>query len=124
MFKVERVSSRRLDVTLNGKIDAEQMKGALDELLGQSEDIRNGSLLYDVVDFHFPSLAAIAIELSRLPELFGLLNRFDRAAVLTDENWIKKASEIKGWLLYPGLEIKAFTHARKAEAEAWLAEGH
>ncbi|MBN2705349.1 MAG: STAS/SEC14 domain-containing protein [Deltaproteobacteria bacterium] len=124
MFKVERVNNRRLDVKISGKIDAEQMKVALEELLGQSEDIRNGTMLYEVVDFHFPSLAAITIELSRLPELFGLRNRFDRAAVLTDENWIKKASEIKGWLLYPGLEIKAFTHAQKAEAEAWLATGH
>ena len=59
------------------------------------------------------------IELSRLPAMFGLMKKFDRAAVLTDKTWLKKVSEFEG-ALYPGLEIKAFNRDQKAEAEAWL----
>ena len=76
-------------------------------------------MLYDVVDFHIPSLDAIAIEFSRLPSMFGFLKKFDRAAVLTDKTWLKKASEFEG-ALFPSLEIRAFGRNQKAEAEAWL----
>jgi len=65
------------------------------------------------------TLGAIGIEFSRLPSMFGLMKKFDRAAVLTDKTWLKKVSELEG-VLYPGLEIKAFNIDQKAEAEAWL----
>ena len=76
-------------------------------------------MLYDVIDFHLPSLGAIAIEFSRLPSMFGLMKKFDRAAVLTDKTWLKKISEFEGHL-FPGLEIKAFDRDQREEAEAWL----
>ena len=119
MFKVIQNGMYRLDIELSGKLDAEEMKVALDELVSKSENIENGKMLYEVVDFHLPSLGAIAIEFSRLPSMFGLMKKFDRAAVLTDKNWLKKVSEFEGFL-DPGLEIKAFNRDQKAEAEAWL----
>ena len=109
----------RLDIELSGKLDTDEMKIALDELVSKSQNIENGKMLYDVIDFHFPSLGAIAIEFSRLPSMFGLIKKFDRAAVLTDKTWLKKVSEFEG-ALFPGLEIKAFNRDQKAEAEAWL----
>ena len=120
MFKVTQNGENRLDIELSGKLDAEEMKVALDELASKSENIQNGRMLYEVVDFHLPSLAAIGIEFSRLPSLLGLLKKFDRAAVLTDKAWLKKVSELEG-MLYPGLEIKGFGRDQRAEAEAWLA---
>ena len=51
--------------------------------------------------------------------MFGLMEKFDRAAVLTDKTWLKKVSEFEGYL-FPGLEIKAFRRDQKEEAEAWL----
>jgi len=119
MFKVIPNGINRLDIEMSGKLDAEDMKIALDELVSKSKNIENGKILYEVVDFHLPSLGAIGVELSRLPAMFGLMKKFDRAAVLTDKTWLKKASEFEG-ALYPGLEIKAFNMNQKAEAEAWL----
>ena len=69
--------------------------------------------------FNLPSLGAIAIEFSRLPAMLGLMKKFDRAAVLTDNTWLKTVSELEG-IFFPGLEIKAFDREQKAEAEAWL----
>lgn len=109
----------RLDIELNGKLDAEEMKIALDELVSKSKDIENGKMLYDIIDFHLPSLGAIGIELSRLPSMFALMKKFNRAAVLTDKVWLQKISELEG-VLYPGLEIKAFNRDQKEEAETWL----
>ena len=90
-----------------------------DELVSKSKDIENGKMLYEIIDFHLPSLGAIGIEFSRLPAMFGLMKKFDRAAVLTDKTWLKKVSEFDG-VLYPGLEIKTFNRDQKVEAEAWL----
>lgn len=119
MFKVTRKGVNRLDIEMSGKLNAEEMKIALDELVDKSKDIQNGKMLYDVIDFHLPSLGAIAIEFSRMPSMLGLMRRFERAAVLTDKTWLKKVSELEG-VLYPGLEIKAFSRDQKEEAEAWL----
>jgi hypothetical protein len=119
MFKVIRKGTNRLDIELSGTLNAEEMKIALDELVDKSKDIKNGKMLYEVIDFHLPSLGAIAIEFSRLPSMLGLLKKFDRAAVLADKTWLKKVSELEG-VLYPSLEIKAFNRNQKEEAEAWL----
>ena len=119
MFKVKQNGLNRLDIELTGKLTAEEMKIALDELVSKSKNIENGKMLYDIIDFHIPSLEAIAIEFSRLPSMFGLFKKFDRAAVLTDKIWLKKISEFEG-ALFPGLQIKAFDRDQKVEAEAWL----
>lgn len=120
MFKVNKIGKDRLDIIMSGKLNSEEMKDALDELVGKSKDIRDGKLLYDVVDFHLPSLGAIVIEFSRLPAMFGWIRKFKRAAVMVDKEWIKKISEIEGALI-PGIEIKGFDRDQNDEAETWLA---
>jgi len=119
MLKVILHSANRLDIELSGKLNADDMKIALDELESKSKDIKNGQMLYEIIDFHIPTAAAIGVEFSRLPAMLGLIKKFNRAAVLTDKTWLKKVSEVEG-MLYPGLEIKAFNRDQKAEAEAWL----
>ena len=121
MFKVTKIGENRLDLELSGKLNSEEMQTALDELEIQSQDIKDGVMLYDVVEFNLPSLGAIAIELSRLPSMFGLIKKFRKAAVLTDKNWIQKASEFEGMVI-PGLEIKAFNRDQREDAELWLSE--
>ena len=119
MFKVTPVGASRLDIELSGKLDSEEMKQALDDLVVKSAGIEHGKMLYDIIDFHLPSLGAMMIEFSRLPAMFSLMNRFDRAAVLADKSWIRAISELEG-ALYPNLEIKAFPRDARADAEAWL----
>jgi len=119
MFRVTNNGINRLDIELSGKLNAEDMKNALDELVIKSKDIENGKMLYEIIDFNLPSLGAIAIELSRLPAMLGLMKKFDRAAVLTDKTWLKTASELEA-IFFPGLVIKAFNRDQKTAAEAWL----
>jgi len=121
MFSVTPNGPNRIDMEFSGKLDSDEMRIALDELVSKSEGIENGRMLYRVGDFALPTLAAIGIELSRLPSMFGLIGKFSRCAVLADQNWIKTISEFKGALI-PGLEIKGFSLEHEAEAEAWLSE--
>ena len=69
MFKVTPNGKNRLDIELSGKLNTEDMKIALDELVSKSKDIENGKMLYDIIDFNLPALGAIAIELSLLPSM-------------------------------------------------------
>jgi hypothetical protein len=119
MFKIKTNGMNRLDVEMSGKLNSEDMKIALDEFVRKSMNIENGKMLYEIIDFHLPSLGAIGVEFSRLPAMFGLMKKIDRAAVLSDKTWLKKVSEFEGFLI-PGLEIKAFNRDQKAEAETWL----
>jgi len=119
MFKVIESGINRLDIEMSGKLDEESMKLALDDLVSKSKNIENGKMLYVIIDFQIPTLGAIAIEFSRLPSMLGLIKKFNRAAVLTDKNWLKKISEFEG-VLFPGLEIRAFNIDQKEQAEAWL----
>lgn len=119
MFTVELNGKNRLDIELNGKLDTDTMRTSLDDLINKSQSIENGRMLYKIGDFNLPSIGAIGVELSRLPQLFKLIGKFDKAAVTANQRWIRGGSEIKGALI-PGLEIKAFEIGEEAEAEAWL----
>ncbi|BAN49353.1 STAS/SEC14 domain-containing protein [Metapseudomonas resinovorans] len=119
MFQVMRNGANRVDVDFAGKLDSNEMRTGLAELASQSEGIAHGRMLYRVGSFEMPTLGAMAVEVSQLPQLFKVVRRFDRMAVVADKGWVRKASELEGALI-PGLEIKAFGSAQSAEAEAWL----
>jgi len=120
MFETQINGPNRIDISISGKIDSNNMRESLDALHAQSKDFENGRMLYRISDFDMPTFGALAVELSRLPMLFSLLRRFDRVAVITEKQWLQKASEIEGKLL-PGMTIKAFDLDEEALAEQWLA---
>lgn len=120
MFQVIEKSPNRLDISLQGQIDADEMRASLDALFAKSDGMRDGVMLYRITDFSLPTLGAIGVEMTQLPKLFGLIGKFRKCAVLSDQGWIKKAAQIEG-ALFPGLEIKAFAIDDEVGAEAWLA---
>lgn len=119
MFTVTPNGPNRIDIEFSGKLDTDEMKRALDDFASKCEGIEHGRMLYRIDEFALPTLGAIALEFSRLPEMFRIIRRFERAAVLVDQAWVRKASEIEGALI-PGLEIRAFERNQEAQAEAWL----
>lgn len=121
MLKVTKTGENRIDIELSGQIDAINMRVALDEMIDTSVNIEHGQMLYTIPEFAMPTLAAIGVEMTYLPQLFKLLGKFDRCAVLTDAGWLQKAAEIEG-ALFPGIEIKSFNLNEKEAAETWLAK--
>lgn len=119
MFQVKRTGDHRVDVTFSGKIDADGMQVMLDELMNASTGFEHGRMLYRIEQFDLPTLGALVIELSRVAQLFILIRRFDRCAVIADQAWVRTASQIEGALI-PGLQIKAFAPDQTALAEAWM----
>ncbi|MGJ8686000.1 MAG: STAS/SEC14 domain-containing protein [Spongiibacteraceae bacterium] len=123
MFNVMENGDNRLDIEVAGKLDSEAMNIALDELMSKSDSIEHGTMLYTLNDFKMPTLGAIGVELSRIPSMFRFVKKFDRAAVLSDKRWVRRASKIEGALIR-GLTIEAFELKDKDQAEAWLAQPH
>lgn len=121
MFDIEKIEPNRLNINFSGKLDSAAMKVAVDELLAKSEGISKGVMLYKIGDFNLPTLGAIGVELAHFPALFRLIRQFDKAAVITNKQWIQSISEIEG-ALFPGLDIKAFDEGEEDKAELWLAE--
>lgn len=121
MLRITPNGPNRLDLELDGKLDADAMRAGLDELTRESEGIENGRMLYSIGDFDIPTFGALGVEFSRLPALFKMVKKFDRIAVLADQSWVRKVGEIEGALI-PGVTIKAFERSDDGAAEAWLAE--
>lgn len=119
MLNISKPSINRVDIELTGTLDAEEMRSALDRLIEESAGITKGKMLYKVFDFEMPTLGAMAVELYRMPKLFGLIGKFDKCAVLSDTAWIRTAAEIEG-VVFRSLEIKSFALADIKSAEAWL----
>ncbi|HAQ85776.1 MAG: STAS/SEC14 domain-containing protein [Pseudomonas sp.] len=119
MFHVTRIGDNRIDVDFSGKLDSSEMRFALDELMRKSEGISHGQMLYRIGDFDIPTLGAMGVELARIPQLFRFIRRFDRCAVVSNKDWLRRASEIEG-ALFPGLAIKAFDENQNTEAHNWL----
>ncbi len=120
MFRVTKPADNRLDIELEGTLEAETMRAALDELVHLSQDINEGRMLYTIRGFSMPTLGALGVEFGYLPKLFGLLGRFDKCAVCSDTGWLRTAAEVEGAVI-PGLEIKTFELDQVEAAEAWLA---
>ena len=121
MIRIEKTADDRIDLQLNGKIDADEMRTALEDLLTLTEGMENGRMYYTITDFQIPDLPALAVEFRYLPRMFSLISRLDKVAVLSDQNWIRKAAVSEGKLI-PGLEIRDFDLSDPKAAEDWLSE--
>jgi hypothetical protein len=119
MLTIKEHSKNRVDIELDGKLDADDMRVALEDLIAKSETVEQGRMLYTIREFALPTMGAIGVEITLLPKLFGLLGRYDKCAVVTDSNWLRKAALVEGALV-PGLEINSFEMKDMAAAEAWL----
>jgi len=119
MLKIELREPDFLYLELDGEINAREMDIGLNQMIDASKDIIHGKLLYRITNFQFPTLGAIGIEFSKLPQLFTMISKFDRMAVLVEEQWLKNTAQFEGWLL-PGVEIGAFDLDENDLAMAFL----
>jgi hypothetical protein len=121
MIKITKQSATRVDVALDGKLDADMMRAGLDELFVKVEGITDGRMLYTITDIAMPTFGALGVEMEKLPKLFGLLGKISKCAVLADAAWVRKVAAFEGAIL-PGMTIKSFDMSERDAAESWLAE--
>jgi hypothetical protein len=76
MFRIEKTGPNRIDIEFGGKLNVEEMRRALDELVSAAQGIEHGLMLFHVHDYRLPTLGAIALEFSRFFELLRMMRRF------------------------------------------------
>jgi hypothetical protein len=119
MIDLNRSSANQIDIEFDGDISPEEMEVVLTDFIAMAKEIQSGKLLYKIQDFELPSLKAIGVKLMHLPQLFGTISSFNKAAVVTDKKWLQNVAEFEGMLI-PGFEIKAFDSVEIEAAQAWL----
>lgn len=122
MITVSPVSTTRVDIALSGDITRSDMEALLTDLDKLTATMDKGHMLFQVNDFHWPSLGAITFELTHLRAFFKAYKHFERIAVICEKGWIRNVSEWEGHLL-PWVDIAAFVPDEKELAEHWLTHG-
>lgn len=119
MLKIEQEKDGTFVIEVSGKIDAGEMEKGLSSFIEDTQALEGGKLLYKITNFELPTLGAMVVEMRMIPELFALIRRFDKAAVIADASWIRSMAEWEG-MLFPGFEIKSFMPGHEKEARSWL----
>ena len=60
----------------------------LDELVAKNEGIENGKMLYEVIDYQLPTLDAITLELSHMPEMFWSYKTLPASRGVVHKTWL------------------------------------
>ncbi len=101
---------------IKGKIDADdfdRIAAFIEQHLKTHDKLR---VFAEIESIEGMSLEAFLKDLK-----FGFknYNRFEKAAVITDKDWLRKVVEIED-KLFPGTEMKFFPLAEKEAAMEWL----
>lgn len=98
--------------------DVDRAKAALDAALADHERV---SFLLVVDGLGFVEPAALVRDVGYGLGQLQNLHRFHRAAVVTDQGWLRSVVDAENALL-PGVQVRAFAPADRAAAEAWVSE--
>jgi hypothetical protein len=120
MLDIQKEKDGLFTIKIAGEITPAEMDREIEKLIDITKDVKSGKLLYDIRNFEMPGVGAMMVEFRKMPELFGLIKRFDKAAVLAEAPWLRVMAEWEGMLI-PGLEIKSFGHKDENRAREWLA---
>ncbi|RWO46105.1 MAG: STAS/SEC14 domain-containing protein [Mesorhizobium sp.] len=97
--------------------DYDKIIPTIEEKLSEHEEIGIQADLTDLEDMTGDALRRdLQYGLSKL----GELHRFQRAAVVSEKQWIKAATEMTG-ALFPQIEARVFPADEKTQALAWVA---
>lgn len=110
----DHVAAFRIAGTLRAE-DYDSMIPAIEEKLVHHEKI---GIFVDMEDFEDMTGDAIRRDIKYGIDKIGELHRFGRAAIATDKQWIKAATEMAD-ILFPQLEARVFAVDEKEEALTW-----
>jgi len=119
MFTVHPPKSNLVIAEIGGKITRDEMSAGLDALTAQVNDIARANMLCVYDDIDMPEIGALTEELKRLPQLFAMISHLDKVAVVSDQKWVRDMAELEGMVI-PGIRLRSFPQAARAEAEQWL----
>lgn len=111
----DHVAAFRIGGTLKAK-DYDEMIPQIEEKLRDHDEI---GVFVDMEGFEDMTGEAMRRDVKYGIDKLGELHRFGRAAIATDKQWVKAATEMAA-SLFPQIEARVFQTNEKDEALAWV----
>ncbi|MDH5823869.1 STAS/SEC14 domain-containing protein [Luteimonas sp. RD2P54] len=105
----------------SGTLDGDDYDRCIAEIEARLAAHPRIGLYADMSGFSGMTAAAVGKDLRYAIEKLGDYDRFARGAVVTEREWLGKASELVG-KLFPGTEVRAFAPGEQAQALQWAAD--
>lgn len=105
----------------SGTLTGEDYDRCIAEMESRLAEYRRIAVLADLSAMNGLSAEAMGKDLRYALSKLGEYSRFARAAVVTDQEWLGRISELAGHVL-PSTEVRAFSANEADAALAWAAE--
>lgn len=111
----DHVAAFQLEGTLTAE-DYDRMIPQIEEKLGDYEHI---GILADMTELEDLTADAVRKDLQYGIGKLGEFNRFERAGVISDKQWVEAVMELTD-TFFPGIEARVFAEDEKEEAMRWV----
>ncbi|MFY0991903.1 STAS/SEC14 domain-containing protein [Halomonas sp. C05BenzN] len=106
---------------VGGIVTAQELQRAIDAIEAAKRDHPVISLVAELDDLRWMTLTALLKDVGYGLTQLGDLDRYHRAAVITDKEWLKHIAHLED-RLFRALEIRTFSTREHAAAMAWVGE--
>ena len=105
---------------VSGKIEEEEIEKVVDKIDSSLEEYPKISFYTEIGEVEGMTFAAFFKDLGEGLKQLKNLDRFERVAVVTEQDWAKKLAKLEGRL--SGVEVEVFSMDKKDEALTWATE--
>jgi hypothetical protein len=119
MITYSSLSPRALEAVVEGRVTKEDIREAferMDALMGSADKV---DMLADVRAGVHIELAAIGEEMRHLSQVWRMLGKMDRVALVADPAWVRAIGRIESHLI-PGIDYRVFDRDGAAGARAFV----
>jgi hypothetical protein len=109
-------------VKVGGKLDQPEMETLTNLVEKSLAEHEKTHVFVEVQGFSGLELTAIADYAPSVGAMLGKLKRFGRIAVVSDQRWIRWATQVESALL-PGISYETFEPSERDRALAWVEGG-
>ncbi|PSJ20985.1 STAS/SEC14 domain-containing protein [Halomonas sp. ND22Bw] len=105
---------------VSGRVTAPDLQVAIDAIEATKKTQPRISLYAEIDEMRWMTFTAFLRDLGYGLTQIGDLNRYYRAAVLSDKHWVRHLTRLENHL-FKSMEIRTFTHRHKPDALEWVA---
>jgi hypothetical protein len=114
-------SAHVVAIKASGVVTAQELQRAIDAIEAAKRVHPRVSLLAEIDNLRLMTLPALMKDIGYGLTQLGDLEHYHRAAVVTDQNWIKQIAHMEE-RLFKVVEIRTFAKRDRAAAMAWVGE--
>ncbi|SHF05035.1 SpoIIAA-like [Modicisalibacter ilicicola DSM 19980] len=114
-------ASHVVAMRISGCVDADELQRGIDAIEQAKQVHPKISFFIEIDHLRWMTGTALVRDIGYGLTQFGRLHHFHRAAVVTDQQWIRTIATIENHLFNP-IEVRPFTSREKEAAMKWVCE--